>query len=498
MLTFAKFANALIDATKQPGDVLVNWLLECVSSQLNHLKNTSVDRGTCSRLLNGARDVAQNIQRGSGEQKVIDGAERYFNERFVKPKAIIPSLLDDFLDGMKKAIAIDSTISDTKKADLLSLADEKTLAKFLAGVCLYVINKPNVIQMTHLNNLPKKNENFSGRVEQLEDIDRLLKKDKKDAVSICHTVSGLGGVGKTQLALEYAHRYHSSYKSCIWFVIAESSTTAEKDFRDFAERFNLVLPPDYKSEDLQRAVKTWLSENRNWLVIFDNLETIETVAPYLPDNKNGRIIITTRNARIGYGSPLKLDVFDLSESIAFMRKRFSVDENLKMEHYKFDDFEDQAPKLVERLGNLPLALEQAAAYIKNMQYRISDYLKLLGESSVDAFRDEDAKALYYERIVSNTWKISFEALSTSAQYMMHLCAYMAPDRIPISFFVDMHEKLPSPLREEISKELTRNRIVADMKSYSLVSGDDVYLINIHRLVQEVIRKTHEEGENQLA
>jgi hypothetical protein len=166
-----------------------------------------------------------------------------------------------------------------------------------------------------------------------------------------------------------------------------------------------------------------------------------------------------------------------------------------MENYKFDDFEEYAPKLAVRLGHLPLALEQAAAYLKKMKYRISDYLNLLGQSSVDAFTDEDAKAMYYESIVNDTWKISFDALSTSAQYVMNLCAYMAPDRIPVTFFVEMREKLPSPLREDLSTAQKTNRVFGDLKTYSLAKGD-AYFINIHRLVQEVTRKSHEDNNDE--
>ena len=237
-------------------------------------------------------------------------------------------------------------------------------------------------------------------------------------------------------------------------------------------------------------MKNWLSENSNWLIIFDNLDSADVIKPYLPQKYTGRIIITSRSSNINFGTSLDLGVFDAEESLLFLKRRFSDDDDLKMEQYKFEDFDEYAPKLVERLGYLPLALEQAAAYIVNMRYKISDYLDLLGESSVDAFADEDAKALYYESVVNATWEISFEALSTSAQYIMNLCAYMAPDRIPVAFFVDMREKLPSPLREDLTTKQKANRVFKNIKDYSLANGD-AYFINIHRLVQEVTRKKHE-------
>jgi len=495
MLTFAKFANAVIYATKQGNEIVVNALLRCVYDA-TYVPNgkggqiTYAEKEICSYLVNGKRDVHLEIQRSTGEQKVIDGAEDYFSKEVVP--TFIPSLLDDFLDAMKKSIAADASMSEAKRTELLSLANKKTLAKFLASVCLYVINKPNTVQTEGMapNNLPKRNQYFSGRAEQLESIDALFKKDKKDAVSICHTVSGLGGVGKTQLAIEYAYRYHSGYKTFIWFVSAESPTTVYNYFRDFAEEFKLVLPPDFKPEDLQRAVKAWLSENQSWLLIFDNIETMDAVTPYLPSKINGRIIITTRSTRIDYGVTLELGVFDLDESIAFLKRRFSDDDDLKMEHYGFDDFDAQASALATRLGCLPLALEQAAAYIKIVKCSIESYLQLLGQSSVDAFSDKYATPQYYEDIVTSTWNISFQALEESSRQLMNLCAYMAPDRIPVDFFVEMREKLPDPLKTNLTKKQDTNRVVTGLRDYSLTSGNAEF-INIHRLVQEVVRKSHE-------
>jgi len=402
-----------------------------------------------------------------------------------------------FSDTVTNDLCKNLGISD-KPRDVLFLAIYNQFIEFAKSPHDDVICVMEKAEITLYNNLPDRNDFFSGRNEKLDSIDALFRRDNKDAVNICQTVSGLGGIGKTQLAIEYAYRYCGNYINCIWFVVAENSTIAYNYFKEFADRMKLNLPPEFMPEELQWAVKVWLAENSNWLLIFDNLESIDVVKPYLPQKNTGRIIITSRNANIDFGISLELGVFSLDESLLFLRKRFSNDDDFKMENYKFDDFEEYAPKLAVRLGHLPLALEQAAAYIKKVKYRISDYLDLLGESSVEAFLDEDAEALYYENIVNDTWKISFEALEISAKCIMNLCAYMAPDRIPVAFFVEMRDKLPSPLREELATNQKTNRVFCDIKNYSLANGD-AYFINIHRLVQEVTRKSHEDNnENELA
>lgn len=495
MFTFARFANALIYATKIGNEELVNVLLGCVCEPLS-LKNKKgdayyADKGVSSHLLSGHRDVALEIQRSTGNRVVIDGAESYFAEQLVSE--IKPMLLDDFLEEMKKSITSDTSISQAKKDDFLLLANKKTLAKFLASATLYVINRPNTVQTEHiaLNNLPMHNLYFSGRVDQLNRIDALFKKEKRDTINICQNISGLGGVGKTQLAIEYAYQHHCAYKDGIWFVVAENPTTIYNSFVAFSECFGLNLPSEFKPEDLQQAVSAWLLENHSWLLILDNLETIDDVSPYLPDDVNGKVIITTQNTRIEYGMRLELDVFKADESEAFLKRRFSGNTDLEMEYYCFSDFEESAKILIARLGNLPLALEQAAAYIKEVRCSITDYLELLKQSGVDAFSDRYATPEYYEKIVTSTWNISFHALGESSRQLMNLCAYMAPDNIPVDFFVKMRDMLPMPLKSDLSTKLATNRIVTELRVYSLANGTAQYL-NIHRLVQEVVRKSHTE------
>ena len=497
MLNFAVYGNLLLEVTKESAKDLVNELMGCVAIPLGLTKGDNnepfnIDAPTVTRYLKGERNIHELIMHRSKDKKVTDGAVEYFKKYIVS--LIIPIMTADLIEQLSDTIAADDTISAKTKTGLLSLAEESTLADFLASAFLYVIAKPNdnglIMKITENNNLPPRNKYFSGRTNQLESINDLFKKKSNNAVNICQTVSGLGGIGKTQLAIEYAYRYSGSFKNCIWFINAETATTTQSYFGAFAEHFKLSLPIDFKPEELQWAVKTWLTNNKNWLLVFDNLETADSITPYLPDKINGRMIVTTRNTGIDLGVQVSLGVFDADEALRFMQRRFSNDDSLKMEHYPFDDFVEKAPKLTARLGNLPLALEQAAAYMRKMKYRIADYLRLLGESSVEAFEDEDATAMYYERIVSDTWRISFEALSTSAKYMMNLCAYMAPDRIPVAFFVEMREKLPPPLREDLATELKANRVFGDLRTYSLADGD-AYFINIHRLVQEVVRKSHD-------
>jgi hypothetical protein len=164
----------------------------------------------------------------------------------------------------------------------------ETLTNWFVNILTFISDEKK-FEITQNHNLPPKNAYFTGRQKRLGDIDDLFKKGKKDAVSICQTVSGLGGIGKTQLAVQYAYSYCRNYINFIWFVVSESSTTVYNYFKDLAEHFSLYLPDNCTPEDLQMVIKTWLSDNQYWLLIFDNLESYDTIKPYLPQK-----IMTTR------------------------------------------------------------------------------------------------------------------------------------------------------------------------------------------------------------
>jgi len=402
-----------------------------------------------------------------------------------------------------------SDFGDGAETDEVKDANQKLAAKNAVDFCHFVFSKDGLggiqkqsyktsIEIEH--NLPNQNKYFSGREKELDDLNNLFYKDREiNAVNICQTVSGLGGIGKTALAVEYAHRYSTNFKNVIWFLVAENSTTLYNGFIEFANHFKIVMPSEFKPEELQSAIRNWLSEHEGWLLIFDNVEADNTIIQlYLPTNINGHYIITTRDIHINIGKPLHLNVFSLADATDFLKRRFSDDDDLKMENYNFtgcNDFLEKASELVKRLGLLPLALEQAGAYISNVRLTITDYLKKLDSVGLEPFKNEAGWAIPtdYKSIVTATWKVSFDKLSEEEKQLFYLCAYMSPNRIPISFFVEMRYKLPEELnglRNVLEKDSTE--LTTGLRHYSLASGD-AYYIDIHRLVQEVVRESHDKG-----
>ena len=294
-------------------------------------------------------------------------------------------------------------------------------------------------------------------------------------------------MGKTQLAVEYCYQYGGNYKTAVWFITADSATSIYNGFLEFALELKIQLPEEFKVEDLQCAIRKWFVDNGEWLFIFDNLESYDDIEPYLPNVLNGHFIITTRNTNIDIGVKYTLDVFLENDAIEFLTKRICGHGEIK--EYGYQDFTSKAPVLARRLGFLPLALEQAGAYIFIVKCSISEYLDLMDEFGLEIFCDDEpySQPLFYKNVISTTWNISIKNIAhESAKQLFYLCAYMASDNIPVDFFVKLRNKLPVPICDALANRISKNRIVTELRNYSLTSGNAEYIC-MHRLVQEVVR-----------
>ncbi|HNT72062.1 MAG TPA: hypothetical protein PKK92_03270, partial [Methanothrix sp.] len=213
-----------------------------------------------------------------------------------------------------------------------------------------------------ISNIPHPhNPNFTGRVDLLEKLEETLASGERAAFTQTSAITGLGGVGKTQLALEYSYSHADDYR-VIWWVRSEEPATLAADYAGLAARLNL---PEKDSQDQRitvEAVRRWLEENGGWLLVFDNAQEPENLTDYLPRTGAGHVIITSRNPNWGgTAKPLLVDVFSRQESVEFLLSRTGQT--------------DGAHALAEALGDLPLALEQAGAYIQETGISFATYLK---------------------------------------------------------------------------------------------------------------------------
>jgi len=336
------------------------------------------------------------------------------------------------------------------------------------------VKKPTFPGQLPINNLPyTRNPNFTGRQEIFDSIISTF--NNSEYAALTQAISGLGGIGKTQIALEYAYRYGYTYSYILW-VNAENQPELLESYLDIAMTTGIINKDETNKDIIQKMVLNWLNVNTNWLLIFDNAENPETIKAYLPKNNTGHILITSRYSDWHQISqPLPVEVFDLPEAVSFLNKITKIEDG------------KQAAELAEMLGRLPLALEQAAAYIINNSISYIEYIELYKKYGLELFNEVGVKPLDYQSTVSVTWNISIDKIDKeSAKQLLNLCAFFAPENIDRSVFSDNSSCLPDPLSLEVQDKLSYNRIVAALSRYSLITCTDSKL-SIHRLLQEVIK-----------
>jgi hypothetical protein len=324
-------------------------------------------------------------------------------------------------------------------------------------------------------NVPARNPNFAGRDAALAGLAGALAAGT--AVTV-HAVHGMGGVGKTQLANEYAHVHASDY-DVVWQIAAEEPASIPDQFAALAER--LGLDPIKDPDALRGLVHDQLRNTAGWLLIFDNADRIADIRPWLPPGPlpahvPGHVIVTTR--RGGYkalGPVLDLDVIALPDAVRLLRARLP------------DLDQDIGEQIAEELGRLPLALEQAAAWLDISQMPGQEYLDLLRSHAADVFRRGEVSDR--TDTIATLWDISvgrITAQNPAAVQLLAVCACLAPEPIPLDLFTAHTDLLPEPLASAAGNQLAFSETIAVLVDYSLAKRSPAGL-QLHRLVQATIR-----------
>jgi hypothetical protein len=333
-------------------------------------------------------------------------------------------------------------------------------------------------------NAPTRNAGFTGRSETLDTLrDELLGSSK--AVVLPLALYGYGGVGKTQVALEYAHRYMAEY-DVVWWVPSEQSDLITSAFADLAAQLGLRVGDNITDgaaaarEALRRG-----SPYSRWLLVFDNAEEPADLEAHLP-NGPGHVLVTSRNpAWTRLAAPVEIDVFDREESLEHLRRRVPSLSN------------EEADLVAHALGDLPIAVEQAGAWLAETGTPPTDYVEQLSTSSGDVLALNTPED--YRTPVAATWRLSFDRLrvqSPAAARLLQLCAFFAPE--PISRSLVDSEEMIAALRA-FDPRLREKRMLAPLirqiARYSLAKVDPGNnTIEVHRLIQDVIRASMETKE----
>ncbi|MEU2536899.1 FxSxx-COOH system tetratricopeptide repeat protein [Streptomyces iakyrus] len=332
-------------------------------------------------------------------------------------------------------------------------------------------------------NVPPRNVNFTGRVLALQDLHARL--TQGTTAILPEALHGMGGVGKSQIAIEYAYRHSSDY-DIVWWIPAEQPAQIRAAFVDLAQR--LRLPTSAEANTAVPAVLEALRLGKpylNWLLVFDNAESPETVTPFFPQGGTGRILVTSRNGQwVNMARTIEVDVFAREESIELLRRRGP------------ELTDEKANRLSESLGDLPLAIEQAAVWLTETGMPAEEYLELF-EGKREEFVSRRAELLElappmdYQLPVAAAWNVSLDRLKDTnpgALQLLQVCSYFAPEPVSRSLFMaGRNAALPGLLGQVLSDPIRLGQALREVNRYALARIDHrTNSIQLHRLVQAVL------------
>jgi TIR domain-containing protein/NB-ARC domain-containing protein/tetratricopeptide repeat protein len=317
--------------------------------------------------------------------------------------------------------------------------------------------------------VPLRNPRFTGRAAMLAELRRRL--HAGEGTLVVQALYGLGGVGKTQLALEYAHRFAADY-DLIWWIDAAQPVLIPEQLAALAAR--LELPPGPTVADTVEQLLAALRGRDRWLLVLDNAERPQDIAAHLPGGA-GHVLVTSRSPGWGaLGERLEVDVLTRAETIALLRARIpALNEEL-------------ADKLAAELGDLPLAAAQAAGYLEQTDLPPADYLRRFRTRRMTLLSRGDVVG--YSGRLDTTWALSLERLQVedpAAVQLLELGAFLAPEPIPLCLFSQHADLLDEPLRTATDPDALADTVGA-LVGYSLArrSADG---FQVHRLVAAVVR-----------
>ncbi len=339
---------------------------------------------------------------------------------------------------------------------------------------------------------------FTGRKTELKKLHESIQESQGVATIISQlaSISGLGGVGKTELARKYIEKHSKDYDNNIIWIKAETYKDMVQSFLELANELLGIPTKDRNIEFIIRDIYAFFAKRKS-LFVFDNAEEYRSegqdagISQFLPshflssDDNKPSVLITSRNQKWGDIKPLTLGTFTEPESIEFIRKALGIKDGSQ---------ENEIRNLAETLQHFPLALQQAVAHIKErdialknvgLKFEISDYLKRYkkeAEKLLDFKFPKDSDNSY-TKTTFITWRITINKIKDNPEYgqqakeILDTIAYIAPDNIPAKMFLGV-ERNEEKLDDAIQL----------LKQYSMInSGEEQSSVNIHRLVQQVTR-----------
>jgi Domain of unknown function (DUF4062)/Tetratricopeptide repeat len=339
--------------------------------------------------------------------------------------------------------------------------------------------RPNGPRARGLLRLAPRPAFLAGREDLLADLDARLAASNGPGPRLV-ALFGLGGAGKTSVAVEYAHR-HLDQVGVAWQFPAEDVAILAAGFADLATQLG-VTGGACGGDPVASVHSVLAAYPENWLLVFDNASDRASVAPFVPPAGRGRVLITSRNALWPPGQLVEVPVLEAGAAAGFLTERTG------------DPDRQAAAALAGELGGLPLALEQVGAYIQATGDTLAAYLAKYGRRRADLLARGEPTG--YPGTVATTWALAFTQLEQAAPRaagLLRLLAFCAPEPVPLGLLLQSRPGLAEHLEAQVAEvlvplledDLAAKDAVAALRRYSLVRPAGDGTVSVHRLVQAV-------------
>lgn len=336
---------------------------------------------------------------------------------------------------------------------------------------------------------------FTGRDRVVEQLFATFTSEHYSGAVPIQALTGLGGLGKTQTAVEYAFRYRGNYRAVLW-MRAETSEDLITGFRTAAELLKRPASHMQNTQSLIASLQEWLINTPDWLLILDNADTLPLIVPFIPRPVRGHLLLTTRSISQGaFAQPLALSPLTTDDgALCLLRRAAYIPWTGQLSDASPASVK-AARELSQLMEGLPLALEQAGAYIETTGNSVSGYLDLYRNYRLEIQVHQHGEVPNYPNPVAFAWSIArktVQAKSPAAIELLHLCAFLAPTGIPVDLFTKGTHLLGPALGPVAAERLDLDQAISLLRTHSLIKNEvdrdtDISRLIIHPVVQEILK-----------
>lgn len=346
---------------------------------------------------------------------------------------------------------------------------------------------------------------FTGRDSILQQLFDGFVFDNTTGMVTSQAITGLGGMGKTQTAAEYAIRYRQHYKAVLW-ARAQTQEDLVASFQTIAD---MLAHPQAAPQDLTRLIQMmqkWFITQSAWLLILDNADNLTVLDSFLPQAARGHILLTSRTGAIdAQAQPLTLEPLHPEDgAICILRRSGLLRAQTPLSQLSPTDV-GAAQQLSQSMGGLPLALEQAGAYINDTGCGVRRYHSLYQDYRARLLEKQHGEVPDYPESVASAWNVSrqtVENINPAGAELLRLCAFLAPDAIPEELLIQGAPALGPVLGSVVTNDVELNNAIGILRKYSLLNRENdekttFARLSIHQIMQTILRDQMDEATQQL-